>query len=175
MLEYRFCPVCATELRELKLPTEDRPRLVCAGCGHIFYINPKIVCGTLPIQDGRVWLLRRGIEPRAGFWTHPAGYLEWDETTEAGAIRETREELGCEVRLDALLGVYSRAGAPVVNVVYLASLADPRQQPTVTLEATKVQAFAPNELPWEDLAFTSTAQALRDWLTLESRNGSETC
>jgi ADP-ribose pyrophosphatase YjhB (NUDIX family) len=164
MLEYRYCPVCATPLQQLKLPTEDRERLVCEGCGHIFYINPKVVSGTLPIEDGRVWLLRRGIEPRLGYWTHPAGYQEWDETTEEAAIRETREELGCEVRLDRLLGVYSRGGAPVVNVIYLATMAESEKRPQLTPEAIEVGLFAPGEIPWDDLAFISTDRALRDWV-----------
>jgi ADP-ribose pyrophosphatase YjhB (NUDIX family) len=166
MLDYKYCPLCATPLQELHLPTEDRPRLVCVGCGHIFYINPKVVSGTLPIEEGRVWLLRRGIEPRLGYWTHPAGYQEWDETTEEAAVRETREEIGCEVAIDGLLGVYSRATAPVVNVIYLASLADREQRPRLTPEAVEVQAFAPDELPWSDLAFISTERALRDWIAL---------
>lgn len=65
MLEYRFCPLCGSELLEMQLETEHQPRLVCKGCGHILYINPRVVSGTLPVQDRRVWLLRRGIEPRA--------------------------------------------------------------------------------------------------------------
>lgn len=169
MLEYRYCPVCGTALQELHLPTEDRSRLVCVGCGHIFYINPKVVSGTLPIEGGRVWLLRRGIEPRLGYWTHPAGYQEWDETTEEAAVRETREEIGCEVAIDRLLGVYSRATAPVVNVIYIASFADPEQRPSLTTEAVEVQAFAPGEIPWDELAFISTERALRDWIALLGR------
>ncbi len=165
MLEYKYCPVCASALRELHLATEDRPRLVCAACGHIFYLNPRVVSGTLPIQDGKVWLLRRGIEPRAGYWTHPAGYQELDETTEEAAIRETREEIGCHVSLDGLLGVYSRAHAPVVNVVYLASFTDCDQQPQLTVEAVEVGAFGPDDIPWEELAFIGTEHALRDWVS----------
>ncbi len=165
MHEYRYCPVCASPLQERQLATEDRPRLVCTGCGHIFYINPKVVSGTLPIERGKVWLLRRGLEPRAGYWTHPAGYQEWDETTEEAAIRETREELGCEVQLDGLLGVYSRPHAPVVNIIYLASFPGEDQRPRLTREAVEVAAFGPAEIPWDDLAFISTAQALRDWIS----------
>ena len=165
MLEYRYCPLCASKLEELHLVTEDRTRLVCSGCSYVFYINPRVVSGTLPVQDSKVWLLRRGIEPRVGYWTHPAGYQEWDETTEEAAIRETREEIGCEVRLDHLLGVYSRAHAPVVNVIYLASFADCHQLPRLTQEAVEVAAFAPDEIPWNELAFLSTEHALRDWVS----------
>src|SRR5690348_5255989 len=113
-----FCPHCGGRLHLRQLPTEDRPRLVCSACGHVHYLNPKVVSGTLPVQQGKIWLLRRGIEPRLGYWTYPAGFQEWDETTEEAAIRETREEIGCDVALDGLFGVYSRPNAPVVNIVY---------------------------------------------------------
>ncbi|MDQ3928188.1 MAG: NUDIX hydrolase [Chloroflexota bacterium] len=170
MQEYRYCPVCAGRLDELQLPTEDRPRLVCSGCGHIFYVNPKVVSGTLPIEEGKVWLLRRGIEPRAGLWTHPAGYQEWGESTEEAAIRETREEIGCGVRIDRLLGVYSRAEAPVVNVVYLASFAVANERPRLTAEAVEVAAFGPEGIPWHELAFISTERALHDWIASLGEN-----
>jgi ADP-ribose pyrophosphatase YjhB (NUDIX family) len=127
-------------------------------------MNPKVVGATLPIEEGRVWLLRRGIEPRYGYWTYPAGYQEVDESTEEAAIRETREEIGCEVALDGLLGVYSRPHAPVVTIVYLAHFIAPRSVPCVTTEAVEVRSFLPGEVPWTDLAFPSTEQALRDWV-----------
>lgn len=163
MEERRYCFICGSALRETRLPTEDRVRLNCPNCGHVHYINPKVVCGTLPLDDGRVWLLRRGIEPRYGYWTHPAGFQEIDESTEEGALRETREELGCEVSLQGLLGIYSRPHAPV-NIVYVAQLTAQGGSPRVTPEAIEVRAFAPQDIPWQDLAFLSTHAALRDWL-----------
>ncbi len=169
MYGFHFCVNCGAPLEERLLPAEDRPRLACGRCGYVQYVNPKIVSGTLPIADGKLWLLRRGIEPRYGFWTYPAGFQEWDESTEEAAIRETREELGCEVALDQLLGVYSRAGAPVVNVVYLAHLADTSSIPHTTKEATEVRAFGPEELPWPELAFPSTSIVLTDWLKIVVR------
>jgi ADP-ribose pyrophosphatase YjhB (NUDIX family) len=162
---YNFCTVCASSLEVRQLPTEDRPRLVCPNCGHIQYINPKVVSGSLPVQEGKVWLLRRGIEPRFGYWTYPAGFQEWDESTEAAAIRETREEIGCDIEIDALFGVYSHGNSPVVNVVYRAHFVPPRTHPSVSAEAIEVRAFAPDELPWRDLAFASTEQVLRDWVS----------
>jgi ADP-ribose pyrophosphatase YjhB (NUDIX family) len=163
---FRYCPCCASPLGEIHLTTEDRPRLVCTGegCGYIHYINPKIVSGTLPVHEGKVWLLRRGIEPRMGYWTYPAGFQEWDETTEEAALRETREEIGCDVELDGLMGVYSRAGGPVVNIVYLARFSSRSAFPCTTKEALEVRAFAPDEIPWEDLAFPSTALVISDWV-----------
>ena len=124
IFDLNYCPRCGSPLAEIHLETEDRPRHVCINCGYIFYMNPKVVSGTLPILDGKVLrLLRRGIEPRLGFWSHPAGFQEWDESTEEAAIRETLEEIGCRVELTQLLGVYSHAGAPV-NVVYLAGFTE---------------------------------------------------
>jgi ADP-ribose pyrophosphatase YjhB (NUDIX family) len=161
---FSFCPICGSRLVEKHLPTEMRPRLVCEACGHILYLNPKIVGGTLPIEDGKVWLLRRGIEPRLGFWTHPAGYQEIDESTEEAARRETIEEIGLNVAITRLLGVYSRPGGHVVNIVYLARPTDDASRPTLTEEATEIGLFGPDEIPWHDLAFPSTASALQDWL-----------
>jgi ADP-ribose pyrophosphatase YjhB (NUDIX family) len=162
-MDIHYCFNCGSHLVESLLPTEERLRLNCPACGHIHYVNPKVVCGTLPLQDGKVWLLRRGIEPRLGFWTHPAGFQEIDETTEEGALRETLEEMGCRVALDGLLGVYSRPHAPV-NVVYLAHVLPDGGLPRTTVEAVEVRAFAPDELPWGELAFISTARALEEWV-----------
>src|SRR3954463_6393130 len=151
MNEFQYCPVCGGQLAELLLPTEERPRLVCQDCGYILYLNPKVVCGTLPIEDGKVWLLRRGIEPRLGYWTYPAGFLELDESTEEGAVRETREELGCEVSIDRLFGIYSRPRTHV-NVVYLATITNESSRPRLTSEAIEVHPFSPDEVPWRELA-----------------------
>lgn len=166
-MPYNFCTVCGTHLQVAQPPTEDRPRLVCPQCGYIQYVNPKVVGGTLPIEDGRVWLLRRGIEPRLGYWTYPAGYQEVDEFTEDAAIRETQEEIGCSVEIDRLLGVYSRPASQVVVIVYLAHFASLGSVPCLTTEALEVGSFGRNEIPWRDLAFPSTEQALRDWAALD--------
>jgi len=159
-----YCLLCGSPLVESAVPTENRPRLLCANCGYIHYINPKIVSGTLPVQANRVWLLPRGIEPRLGYWTYPAGFQEIDESSEQAAVRETLEELGCQVEVTGLFGVYSRPGAPV-NLVYLARLVEGSSPPTTTDEALEVRALAPNEIPWDDLAFMSTHEVLHDWAT----------
>ena len=169
MFPFRFCVLCGTEMAESKLPTEDRLRLVCVSCGYIHYVNPKLVCGTLPVENGSVWLLRRGIEPRLGYWSYPAGFQEWDESSEEAACRETKEEIGCDVRIESLFGVYSSARAPGVNVVYLASLLPPSRPPMTTPEAIEVRAFKPENLPWDDLAFPSTQQVLMEWVRLSGR------
>jgi ADP-ribose pyrophosphatase YjhB (NUDIX family) len=171
-LPYNFCTVCGAQLRIGQPPTDDRPRLVCPACGYIQYVNPKVVGGTLPVEDNRVWLLRRGIEPRLGYWTYPAGYQEADESTEQAAIRETREEIGCAVEIDGLLGVYSRPRAQVVVIVYLAHFAADGSVPCLTTEALEVRSFGRNEIPWDELAFPSTEQALRDWVGPEGSDSS---
>ncbi|HEX2172842.1 MAG TPA: NUDIX hydrolase [Dehalococcoidia bacterium] len=161
-MTHRFCPRCGGDLESRFLEAENHDRLICSGCAYIFYQNPKIVVGTLPIRDGRVLLLRRGIEPRLGAWTFPAGFLELGETVEEAACRETFEECQVRIRLDALLNVYSRPQIGIVNIVYLASILD--GTPCVNPEALEFGEFAPDEIPWDELAFTSTTHALEDWI-----------
>ena len=162
----KFCENCGSALEEILLPTEDRPRLVCVQCGHVAYMNPKIVSGTLPVANGRVWLLRRGIEPRLGYWTYPAGYQEMDETTVEAAVRETLEETGLRVAVSRLFGLYSRAGSHVVNVVYLARQVEESAVPELSREALEIASFGPEEIPWDELAFPSTELVLQDWVSM---------
>jgi ADP-ribose pyrophosphatase YjhB (NUDIX family) len=162
----KYCENCGSALEEILLPTEDRSRLVCVECGHISYVNPRIVSGTLPVANGRVWLLRRGIEPRLGYWTYPAGYQEMDETTADAAVRETLEETGLRVAVSRLFGLYSRAGSHVVNVVYLARQVDESATPGLSREALEIASFGPEDMPWDELAFPSTELVLQDWVTL---------
>lgn len=161
-MTHRYCPQCGGALELRLLDTESQDRLVCAACAFVFYQNPKVVVGTLPIRDGRVLLLRRGIEPRLGAWTYPAGFLELGETVEDAARRETLEECQLTVRIDALLNVYSRPQIGIVNIVYLATVLG--GTPTVNPEALAFAEFRPDEIPWSELAFTSTTQALEDWV-----------
>lgn len=155
-----FCPVCGLDLERRYVPDEARERLICSR-DHILYENPKVVAGTIPVADGRIWLGRRAIEPRAGTWTLPSGFLEMGESVEEGAVRETFEELNLKVRLTGLLNVYSRPISPNVFIVYTADALGPATAGHETLE---VRAYKPAEIPWDDLAFWSTHMALRDWL-----------
>lgn len=161
----RFCPQCGSPLEERLLASEDRLRLVCRGCGHILYINPKVVAAVIPEWGDRFLLLRRAIEPRYGTWTFPGGFVEIDETVEAAAVREAREEVGLEVRLRTLVGVYSRpapAGPGVVVVVYRGEVTSERI--CMGREALEARWVLPSEIPWDELSFQTTAWALRDWL-----------
>jgi len=126
------------------------------------YANPKPVAAAIPVAaDGRIILLRRGFDPGKGLWTFPGGYVDLGESVEDAARRETREELEIDVELGRLVGVYSRAEDRVVLVVYAATTT---QTPRTTDEAPEVRAFAPDELPWDALAFWSTERALKELL-----------
>lgn len=145
---------------------DDRPRLVCDNCGFILYANPKVVAGAVPLKDSKVFLLRRGIEPRLGTWTYPAGYMEMGETIEEAAVRETREETGLEIEIASLLNVYSRPEAGVVVIVYRARVIG--GDPVAGYEAQEVKAFHPGDIPWDGLSFPTTRWALLDWLKSSS-------
>lgn len=155
--DVRFCPRCAHEI-EIAFPRSIR----CPACGYGAYFNPKPVACTIPrTAEGDVVLLRRGFAPGKGLWTFPGGFVDLGESTEQAARRETREELCIEVELGALVGVYSRPDDRVVLVVYEArALGAPRTTP----EATEIRSFAPDAVPYDELAFWSTGAALRDLL-----------
>jgi ADP-ribose pyrophosphatase YjhB (NUDIX family) len=133
-------------------------RYVCGDCGHIYYSNPKIVVGSVVVHDGKILLCRRAIEPRRGFWTLPAGFLEEHETPEDGAKREAKEEAECEIELDALLAVYSVPRISQVQLMYRARLKAPHFAPGT--ESLEVTLFAWEDIPWTELAFPSVVWAL---------------
>ena len=155
LADARFCPRCGRDAQV------DYPRrIVCAHCGYAAYYNPKPVAAVIPFDDaGSVILLRRGFDPGKGLWTFPGGFVDLGESVPDAARRETGEELGIEVELGPLVGVYSRPEDRVVLVVYR-GLA--RGEPSTSPEAPEVGIFAPAQIPWAQLAFWSTAQALRD-------------
>lgn len=140
---------------------DNRLRAVCDRCGFIHYENPVVVVGVVCIWEGRVLLCRRAIEPREGYWTIPAGYLEQHETPESGARRETEEEACADVAIDALLGVYAIPPISQVQLIYRGSLRDGRYAPGV--ESHEVRLFAWDEIPWGELAFPSVHWALTDY------------
>jgi ADP-ribose pyrophosphatase YjhB (NUDIX family) len=159
--EARYCPRCAGEA-VVAFPRS----LSCERCGYRALWSPEPVAATIPHDDdGRIWLLRRAFHEGAGRWTFPGGFVELGESVEEAARRETREELEIDVELGGLVGVYSRADERVVLVVFAArALGVPRE----TEEATEVRAFAPADLPWDELSFWSTTQALRDALAADA-------
>jgi ADP-ribose pyrophosphatase YjhB (NUDIX family) len=133
-------------------------RLVCPECGFIAYENPKVVVGSVAVWDGRVLLCRRSIEPRRGFWTLPAGYLELNETTAEGALREAWEEARARLEIRAMLALYNIPRISQVQVIYLADLISPDIE--AGPESEEVALFARDEIPWEAIAFPSVRWAL---------------
>ncbi len=160
-----YCSRCGAELAIASLPEESRDRLACAACGYIAYINPRLVVTTLPVTaDGALLLLRRGIEPGRGWWAQPGGFLEVDETVSEAAVRETLEETGLLVEPGGIVGLYSRLEAAVVVVAFEATMIGGEARPTP--EALEVRAFAPTEIPWDEIAFKTSFWAIRDWVRL---------
>lgn len=161
--DVRFCSRCGAELEFGPVGGEDRDRLACPKCGFIFYVNPRLVVTTLPITEcGEVVLIKRGIEPGLGLWAQPGGFLEIDETVQDAAIRETREETGLEIEPGVLLGLYSRVQAAVVVVAYEARIVGGLA--TATPESLDTRPFAPDAIPWPEVAFETSIRALHDWV-----------
>lgn len=160
-----FCSRCGAPLTHGPIPNETRDRLACRRCGFIAYLNPRLVVSTLPITaDGRLVLIRRGIEPGHGMWAQPGGFLEIDETAHEGAVRETLEETGYIVDPDEVIGVYSRPQAAVVVLAWEARIVG--GEACTSAESLEVASFAADEIPWEKLAFQTTTWAIRDWVRL---------
>jgi ADP-ribose pyrophosphatase YjhB (NUDIX family) len=137
---------------------DDRERRVCATCGFVDYENPRIVVGSVATWEGQVLLCRRAIEPRRGFWTLPAGYLELNETPEEGARREAWEEARAKLSLDGLLAVYTIRRLSQVQLFYRASLLTP--DVAAGPESQEVGLFAPEAIPRDEIAFPSVRWAL---------------
>lgn len=141
---------------------DNRERLVCRACGHIAYENPKIVVGSVVVDRSRVLLCRRAIEPRRGYWTLPAGYLEMGETAEAGAIREAFEEAEARIMLDGILAIFSISRIGQVQLIYRARFADGPKYGAGP-ETTEAALLAWDEIPWGEIAFPSVRWALDAW------------
>jgi ADP-ribose pyrophosphatase YjhB (NUDIX family) len=165
-----FCSHCGQPVA-LTVPTGDHlPRYVCAACGTVHYQNPKIVAGCVPEYQGRILLCRRAIEPRLGYWTIPAGFMEKGETTQDAARRESIEEAMAEVEIGSLLAVVHVLHADQVHMMFRARLAEPRFG--AGPESLEVALVDEAEIPWQDIAFRSVDFALRRYLE-DRRRGAE--
>lgn len=155
----KYCSDCGNPVI-LKIPAGDnRERHVCDHCGTIHYQNPRIIAGTLPVVGDKVLLCRRAIEPRRGFWTLPAGFMENGETTQEAAARETIEEAAAEVAGQELYMVFNLPQINQVYIFYRADVVDGRFG--VGVESLESQLFTEEEIPWSDLAFPTVSRALK--------------
>lgn len=160
---YQFCPRCGGALERRLLKPAERERPVCARCGFVFYLDPKIAVGTIiKTRSERIVLVRRAIDPGYGKWVFPGGYVDRGEPLTAAAVREAREECGLDVRLDGLVNIYSYAGRAPVIVVYAASSVGGTL--CVDDECLETSEFDSAAIPWDELAFASTRDGLNDYL-----------
>jgi 8-oxo-dGTP diphosphatase len=160
---FKFCPVCGGTFKSQLLRAGEPERLVCTKCKFVFYLDPKVAVGTIIRDDrGDIVLVRRAIEPGYGKWVFPGGFVDRGEEVLVAARREAREETGLEIRIDRLVNVYSYAGRTPVIIVYLATMTGGCL--ACDEESLEGKFFAPDAIPWEELAFRSTQEALRDVL-----------
>lgn len=165
----RHCRACGSAVT-YKVPADDsRERAVCGSCQHIDYENPLNVVGTVPVWEDSVLLCRRNIEPRHGFWTLPAGFMELGESTEAGAVRETDEEAGARIVVEGLFSVLNVVRVGQVHFFYRARLEDTRFAPGP--ETIEARLFKEEEVPWDDLAFRTVRLTLERYFA-DRRAGS---
>jgi ADP-ribose pyrophosphatase YjhB (NUDIX family) len=166
--QYRFCPVCGGPLEPRLLKAGEPERLVCTRCGFVFYLDPKIAVGAIIHgDDGGIVLVRRAIEPGYGKWVFPGGYVDRGEELKSAAVREAREECGLVIDLERLVNIYSYVGRTPIIVVYAATIAGGSL--CADDECLEARTFAPHEIPWDELAFRSTNDALREYFESRER------
>ncbi|HTI19080.1 MAG TPA: NUDIX hydrolase [Trinickia sp.] len=155
----KFCSACGHPVRLRIPPGDNRERFVCENCGAVHYQNPRNVVGTVPVWEDKVLLCRRAIEPRYGYWTLPAGFMEMGETTAEAAARETLEEAGARVEVQHLFSLLNVPHVHQVHLFYLARLLDLDVE--AGEESLEVRFFEEDEIPWDDIAFPTVGQTLR--------------
>ena len=159
----KFCSECAHPVALMIPEGDNRPRYVCIQCESIHYQNPKLVVGSIPVwqpegEPVKILLCKRAIEPRLGFWTLPAGFMENNETTAEAAVRETEEEAGADIAIGKLFSMLNVAQVHQVHLFYLARLQNLDFAPGV--ESLDVQLFSESEIPWDTLAFPTIHKTL---------------
>ena len=161
---YSFCPLCGADLELRSLKPSEPDRLVCVQCGFIFYQDPKVAVATIILdENNHIVLVKRAIQPGYGKWVCPGGFVDRGEEVMAAAIREAREEAGIDIRIDRLLNVYSYPGVAPVIIVYVATMIGGTL--SCDDECLEVRLFTPADIPWDELAFSSTKEALTEFLT----------
>lgn len=155
-----FCTQCGLRLAEKPIGPAAKPVPWCPACGTIHWIDPKVAAGCLIVRDGRVLLVKRGIEPGYGTWVFPGGHVDRGETVEEAALRETREECGALAEIEELIGLYSYPGRPIVVAVFRARLAPGSPEPFADDETLEVGWFTPDEVATLAIGFRSSADSL---------------
>lgn len=161
-MKIKFCNYCGSEV-EYKVPTnDDHKRAICTNCKAIHYQNPKVITGVIVEHKGKILLAKRAIQPRYGTWTIPAGFMELDETVQAGAARECYEETEAKVKDIKLFGVYNTIINSQVYTIFRAQLDGNHFAPTI--ESLEVKLFDPKDIPWDNIAFPSVETALKRYI-----------
>ena len=155
----KFCSVCGHEVALSIPPGDNRPRYCCPSCSTIHYQNPRLVVGTIPVWGDKVLLCKRAIEPRYGYWTLSAGFMENGETTAEGAARETLEEAGGRIELGDLYSVIDVPHVEQVHMFFRARLLDEGFE--AGTESLEVKLFDEHDIPWESIAFRTVSQTLK--------------
>ena len=157
-----YCSQCGASVT-LRVPDGDQlSRFVCTGCGEIHYQNPKLVVGCVPQWQDQILICKRAIEPRRGYWTIPAGFMENGETLQQAAARESQEEALAKVEIGSLLSVVHVLHGHQVHVFFRAKLLDANIG--AGPESLEVKLVTVAEIPWDDIAFPSTEFTLRHYL-----------
>ena len=159
--EFRFCPQCGGAFNARILKVGEPARLVCDRCGFVLYLDPKVAVGTIiRTPDHQIVLCRRAIEPGYGRWVFPGGYVDRGEKLEEAAVRDAREECGLDVELEGLVSLHSYRGRTPIIIVW-AARAVGGELKVADEESLEVATFGAETIPWDDLAFESTREALR--------------
>jgi len=157
----KFCANCGAKVVQRVPPGDSLPRWLCDECGEIHYQNPKLVVGTIPEHEGRILLCRRAIEPRYGYWTLPAGFMENDETTAQAAARETEEEAGADIEMGEPFTLISVPRVNQVHLYYRARLRNLEFKPGE--ETLEVALMDESQIPWQEIAFRTVGLTLKHW------------
>jgi ADP-ribose pyrophosphatase YjhB (NUDIX family) len=163
----QFCSQCAAPVESRVPDGDNRPRFVCTRCAYVHYQNPRMVVGCVPEYQGAILLCKRSIEPRYGYWTLPAGFMELGETVAAAALRETWEEALARVELGPLIALVDVVHAGQVHAFFAATL--PQPDYGAGEETLETRLFEPDDIPWDDLAFPSVRVALECYFENQRR------
>ena len=160
---FQYCPMCAAPMKVMLSGVDSHPREVCSECGYVHYVNPLPVVGTIPVWGDKVLLCRRAIEPRKGYWTLPAGFMETGETLKEGAARETWEESGAHIEVKGLLTLIdvAQASPSQVHFYFVAELKDLDWNPGP--ETIEQRLFSEDEIPWDEISFTTVKTTLEHY------------